>query len=418
MNIEAAITSASILMLNKLPLLQYIYRQLPQIYTTDIPTLAVGKHPSQFLLHLYINPDYVEGIINKFGWQTARRHFSWVLTHEMLHVVYKHCFLPVPKSRARELACECVVNSYVNREELAPDNKGIFPEDYKLPKEQGFFEYYDYFLKNFPPSSSNSLLEASNGNGDEDGQIVVEIDGKKLMTLDSHGKWDGMQDDNMAEEMVKNIIYQAKNTCERNNSWGSMPASIRETVDALLHKEKPMVDWETALRDFVASSSETEISWTNKRISERFGTRPGIRLYEKLRIAVGIDTSGSIDHNTLKMFFSELYWIAKYNAQITIYECDCKIGRSYPFEEFDEEKLKSTTGGGGTDLEPVIKEASERGFDALIYFTDAMAPTIQKNYNIPTLLVVTEDGWHVDRKNLPYPAQMVFYVKDGKVTVE
>ncbi|MBO4631032.1 MAG: hypothetical protein J5858_03830 [Lentisphaeria bacterium] len=58
-----------------------------------------------------------------------------------------------------------------------------------------------------------------------------------------------------------------------------------------------------------------------------------------------------------------------------------KFNGNTPFRVFDG----SVKGRGGTDLEPVFKEASERHFDALIYFTDAFAPKVKENYSIPVL---------------------------------
>ena len=214
--------------------------------------------------------------------------------------------------------------------------------------------------------------------------------------------------------MVKDILRKAKDTCNTLDSWGNMPSELREMIDQATAVQEQKVDWQTILRSFLSSSAETALDYTNRRPSRRYGTRPGTRKEEELRVAIGIDTSGSIDGYSLAMFFSELYWIHRQGAQITVFECDCQIGREYDFRDLD---LSSITGGGGTDLEPVFREASDRGFDALIYFTDGYAPKIQENYNIPTILVLPEDSVH-RREDLPVESDFVFHVrKTGEVDV-
>ena len=102
------------------------------------------------------------------------------------------------------------------------------------------------------------------------------------------------------------------------------------------------------------------------------------------------------------MFFKELYWISKTNSIITIFEADAKIQREYPFREWDGISVK---GRGGTDLEPILKEVSDRKFDALIYFTDMEAPPIETDYNIPIMWVIN-NSYHKTRETMPYQSGM------------
>lgn len=455
---KKAIQVSGIDMLTTNPFYGHVYCKLYKVFTDQIPTLAVGKSPRDPMVNLYVNTDYVKKIVTENGWNKAKDHFAQVLQHEMLHLIFKHMYLTEPASHRREIACELAVNSYIDRNKLC--DKGVFPEDFGFQPELGFREYYKLLEDKMPEltitikmgggqpgdgqdqgqgegQGQNQENQQGQGNGGQSqqgqqdqqgqgggsGEFTIEIrdkNGKLMGTLDSHGKWgETDKDDSLSEIMIEQIISSAKEACQRTNKWGNMPSSLRGAIDDMLVKSKPSVDWQTALRDFIASSSETELAYTNKKISKRYSTRPGTKKYERLNIAVGIDTSGSIDNRTLQLFFSELEWIAKADARLTVFECDCSIGRSYPFEEFDLEDFKDVTGGGGTDLEPVIKEASDRQFDACIYFTDGYAPKIETDYNIPVLLVVDEYGEsHLTREQLPYPAQMVFYVNADKVNVD
>jgi len=141
---------------------------------------------------------------------------------------------------------------------------------------------------------------------------------------------------------------------------------------------------------------ESNLDYTIKRRSRRYGTRPGTKKVDVLNLAIGIDTSGSISNEQLMMFFNELYWIDKNGANITVFECDTQIHREYPYSQFDG----NISGRGGTDLEPVLERVSNDKFDALIFFTDFYTSEIKKNYGIPCLWVLSECS--MSREEFPY----------------
>ena len=392
MDVERIIRNAIVAVLNKDPFYGHIVCQFPKVFTDSIPTLAVGKSDKDGLLvNLYVNPSYVEDVYSRVGKEQAFAHFTEVIKHEILHVVFRHLFLDKPDKQRQQIATELAVNSFLNRSNLV--DKGIFPEDYKLKDRLGFDVYYNSLpdMKNNPESPKNNT-------------------GKKGEPLDSHDLWKNIANDEQTEMILKDIVRKAYDTVKSTNQWGNTPAEVLEAVQKQLEPKENKVPWQVVLREFIASSSETILNYTNKKTSKRYGTRPGTKKEDTLNLAIGIDTSGSVDLRTIEMFFSEIHWIAKNNVKITVFECDCAIHREYPFRCWDK---NSVSGRGGTDLEPVFKEISSRKFDALIYFTDAEAPTIKTNYNIPTMFVIGGRSYHTSRKTLPYLADIVFRVHEN-----
>ena len=388
MDAERVIRNAVVQVIRECPFYGHVIAQFPKVFTNKISTLAVGKENNNgFLINLYVNPEYVESIYTKTDKTSAFNHFVEVIKHEILHTVFRHLFLRKPDQQRQMIACELSVNSYINREKLV--DKGIFPEDYEFPERLSFEEYYNLLPENpqKPEKSGNQL--------------------------DSHEPWSNVSDDVQTKVLLQDIVRKAKEAATSSNTWGNVPQEIRENIDSLLELQEQKVPWESVLRDFIASASDTILDYTNKRQSKRYGTRPGTKKDDVIKLAIGIDTSASIDQDSLKMFFSEIQWIAKGNSNVTVFECDAQIQREYPFREFDG----SVKGRGGTDLEPVFKEASERHFDALIYFTDAFAPKVKENYSIPVLLVVNNDYFNGQKEALPYPADIVFQVVGDSVNV-
>lgn len=412
--VERVINSAIIQILKANPFYGHVVCQMPKIYTQSVPTLAVGRRKGDILISLYINPKYIEDVYERApSKQAAFTHVMEVLKHEIFHTVFRHLFIKKPNRKKLQLACELSANSYICRENLL--DKGVFPKDYKLQDCLGVEEYYNLLPND---ESVEDPKGPGDGNGSDDRDENSDGSSSNHSLLDSHDGWNNIAGNKSDEIILKDILRKAKESAQRCNKWGAVPGSIRDEIDKFISHEEQLISWQTALKDFIASSSENVLDYTNKRKSKRYGTRPGTKKDDVLNLAIGIDTSGSISSEDLKMFFSELYWISKSGAKITVFECDMTIGKEYPFEDLDLSKI---SGGGGTDLEPVIKEASKRKFDALIYFTDAFAPKIVEDYRIPVLMVVTEynEENHIPKSELPYPCKMAFYVgKNKKIRVE
>jgi len=207
-------------------------------------------------------------------------------------------------------------------------------------------------------------------------------------TLDSHDQWNNVRGDDLTNEMVKDIIRQANETCRLVNNWGDLPGSVREAIDQSYESSREIIPWEVILKNFLASASENVLDYTMKRKSKRYDTRPGTKKDDVLSVAIGIDTSGSVDNEMLKMFFGELKWMEKSVARMTVFEWDTKVQREYDFSEYDG----TVAGRGGTDPNGFLERVSERKFDCVIIFTDMFFEPIKKTYGIPMMWVVDRGG--------------------------
>ena len=153
---------------------------------------------------------------------------------------------------------------------------------------------------------------------------------------------------------------------------------------------QPSINWRRTLRLFAASSSRTRIRNTIKKPSKRYGTSPGIKIQRKQKIGVALDSSGSVNHEELQLFFSELYHIWKQGAEIMVVECDVDIQRIYPYRGKTPELVQ---GRGGTRFDAPIKWANEDYRpDALIYFTDGFAAKPEIRCRIPLLWMISPNG--------------------------
>ena len=233
--------------------------------------------------------------------------------------------------------------------------------------------------------ASDAVGEDNNGEGDGESE-------NSMGTLDSHEKWEPVSGDEMTNGMIKDIIRQANETCRQMGTWGDIPGEIKDAIGNAYAMDKEVIPWEVVLKDFVASSSENVLDYTMKRKSKRYDTRPGTKKDDVLDIAIGIDTSGSIDEDMLRMFFSELRWIDKTGTKMTVFEWDTQVNREYDFHDFDG----TVTGRGGTDPTDFLEKVSERKFDCMIVFTDLYFAKVENKYNIPAMWVCDRGGYDGD----------------------
>lgn len=362
----------------------HIIQQFEKVYVQkghQVDTAAVGRQAGERFIKLYFNENFFQGIFDEHGVDDGRKYVRGVQEHEVIHVVCGHLFLSFQDPIRGNVAKDCVVNCLVDKT-LLP-GKYVHPEHYDFPENKSAMWYYTHLRDNekYKQQCKSGAFGA--------GGVLSHV-------MSSHAMWDDVKDDVMAREFAKDVIRKAKDLSGRN--YGDLPAGLRDIIDDILKSKKPIVPWGKVLRMFCASAAESILDYTVKRISRRFGTRPGTRKGDVLRLAVAVDTSGSISDDELKLFWNEIRWVWRNGAMVDVFECDTVVSERSPIQ-FKGKWDGEVHGRGGTSLEPVLKQV-EGKYDALIFFTDGEAPRIETKYRIPSLWVLTTD---LDKEQYPYP---------------
>jgi predicted metal-dependent peptidase len=376
----------------------HIVQQLEKVWVRGehrIQTAAVGRFPGERFIKMWVNTDFFGSIFSDNSREQARIYISNVLEHELVHLVFGHLFLHFEDKTRGSVAVDCVVNGILNPQ----DNKKILPvgcvhpAHYKLPLDKSAMWYYTHLRDN--PKYIQQCKSGAFGMGGVFSHI-----------LSGHAAWDDIKDDPVSQEFAKDIIRKSKELCGKQ--YGKIPGAVQQQIEELLRRKKSIVPWGRVLRMFCASAQESILDYTVKKVSKRYGTRPGTRKGDVLKLAVCLDTSGSISDEQLVLFWNEIRWVWKNGVDIWIYECDAKISERSPFR-FNGKWDGKVHGRGGTDLEPPLKEC-EGKYDALIYFTDFYAPVITTQYRIPTLWVLTTE---LEKDKFPYKWGKHIKIEDG-----
>ena len=179
------------------------------------------------------------------------------------------------------------------------------------------------------------------------------------------------------------------------NAAGNTPG---DTVAAVLATQRPTVDWKEALKRFIENTIPSDYSWShpNRRLLSMDIYLPGVCKENTPRIAVAIDTSGSITPEMLELFGSELRAILSDTRPeaIDVLYCDTDVAHTVTYTPEDADVLQlQMYGGGGTAFQPVfdhIAADEEKQPACLIYFTDLCGPMPTDPETFPTLWITPE----------------------------
>ena len=337
---------------------------------------------------LVINPDY---------WETQDDIQQLnLLTHECYHIIFQHMFLydSFPNKEVLGLATDCEVDSFLSN----LDDSWIVPSLWNLPNKKGTKFYYEEILKQAPTQQKQQQSGGGTGNSQGDDRMP--------QTKDDHSQWnkDFNECSNAEKQLIQNQINgQIKAAAEQViKMQGTIPAELKEIVDELFKPKSRVFDWKSYFRRMLGSIYDINIKKTRRKESVRFPESAGIKHKKRVSILVAVDTSGSVNNNELRDFFSEITYIYKAGARITILECDAKISANY---EYNGKWTGKVHGRGGTDFQPVIDyyRKNRKDYAALVYFTDGEC-SIPSNVPRDTIWVITSEGDHTKT----YPGRTLF----------
>ena len=360
---------------------------LSKVIDKSVETACVRKRGIN--CELVINPEYWETLddIQQLN----------LIQHEIYHIVFQHMFMtPFFKNHeVLNVAADCEVNSYLQN----LDDTWIVPSMFNAESKLGTKVYYDIIMNQTPPPSPQGGGGSNSSNGLPD-------------TKDDHSSWDKefKECSDAEKQLIQNQINsQIKTAAEQTMKMrGTIPAEMKAVVDELFKPKPRVFDWKAYFRRMLGSIYDINIKKTRRKESIRLPGAAGIKHKKKVSILVAVDTSGSVNDEELKDFFSEITYIYKTGARITILECDAAISANY---EYTGKWTGKVHGRGGTDFQPVIDyyRKNIKDYAALVYFTDGEC-SIPDNVPRDTIWVITSAGDHKKE----YPGRTLFIPsKDG-----
>jgi len=340
-------------------------------------------------VYLHYNPKFV----NMLDHDTLTAIFE----HEVLHLVYKHMFREGNRDHnVWNIACDISINQLITG----------------LPDWVCTRQKYNLAADLPPEAYYNQLIKLKKADGDNWGP------GGQGGTIDDHGDWTpggGGKDGgwSLEKEVVKKLVEEAQEA-QSKAGRGHLPGSMEAMIEDWLRP--PEIPWERQLRQAVGQSIKCGHYRSWKRPSRRLGDLVKGKVSDRtVKMAIAVDTSGSVSDEDFKLFLSEMRGIQQcYKNDITILECDADIQKTYKLTPYAKPDPKFQ-GRCGTSFDPIfveLKEKYELKPDLLIYFTDLECtyPVDRPHFNV--IWVCTPDG---AQDNLP-PWGKLINMKRKKAT--
>jgi len=289
---------------------------------------------------MYINPEW-------FGALKPAQQIG-LLVHECWHVALSHMIRGIDKDKEKyNIAGDHVINIMITDSGMQIPDGGHCDTQYRG---LSTMEVYD----KLPDSPC-----APQGPGGMDGDVIYEEyapDSPEAAEL---------------EMQITNTLVKAKTQSEiSGEDPGNMPEEFRRHIDSLIN---PVLPWQQLLANYMSNFAKDDYTFrrANRRYLPDF-IMPSQYSERLADIGVAIDLSGSITEEQLQAFLSELDYIqdTMKPEKMVIIGFDTELHEIHEIAEGDSIMDLKFTGGGGTDIDPVVDYFNERMPVATIIFTD------------------------------------------------
>ena len=172
------------------------------------------------------------------------------------------------------------------------------------------------------------------------------------------------------EQHWDEAMHQALNLARAE---GKAPGAIKETIEAA---HRSTLDWRSLLRRYMTDTAARDYSWSmpNRRFIDSGLYLPSIRSEGMDSIAVIVDSSGSVDRDTLAAFWSEIRQVAAEiePRSVIVLQVDAALQDEQHYHPHELPPRLDVKGRWGTDFRPGFARLAEQHIRPAVclYFTD------------------------------------------------
>ena len=358
---------------------------VPVLGSRWCPTAATDGY------HLFYNPKWVSGL--------SSYETRGLLAHEVMHVVFGHGERRQNRPPRRwNIACDHAINLMLLEQGFRLPADGMADASYAgLTAEQ----IYEQLPEDDDASSRRS---PHGGDVDCESGLVPEI-GVDLVSPDHPAVRPLRTADAPDIERMREI--RAELAAEIGTKLqGSAAGAFQRELGAL---QQSRIDWRALLRVWLTDRLKSD--WSSFPFSKKHLHRglflPSLGVEAPREVVFAIDTSGSMDDQTLAKLLGELRAFREaFPCRVTLLQADAAIQEVRVFEAMDGVEVPqrmAMKGRGGTDFRPVFQWLAREAPDAvLLYATDGFGAFPKSAPPSPVLWLLTTP--HVDATKIPFGA--------------
>ena len=176
---------------------------------------------------------------------------------------------------------------------------------------------------------------------------------------------------------------------------GDTPGNVQEVLSKFL---KPKLPWKQLLHKYLLDRMESEWSWNrpNKRFSDVYLPAFLPQDGRLTKIAMFLDTSGSIEEEDIKRFVSEVKFVQEVlnPEKLLVVQFDTKIQEETVYNESHAFRNIKVKGFGGTDYQCVHQYILKHKPTLSVIFTDLYACPMKPVGKLDTLWIVKNNSYN------------------------
>lgn len=353
---------------------------------------------TKFGLDLNCNTAYTDGnricFSPKFMDELNDNELEFVLMHEILHIVLRHC------KRSKDLnnfifniACDIVVNSNILKSNDMDINSITLKSDGEA--------------MHIAPNGKEGYLYTAEEVYE---MLINETNELNFNSFDNHDNWKSSEKN---QDVWDERIVSAISALKEGSGVGKVPLGVLREYNKLIN---PKLNWKEVLKDFLSKEIyDYSFNKTDKRYTDVFMPDYSEDMEVlKLNVLFVVDTSGSITNDDLGKALNEIKSAINESSHLEGYiMClDADIYDLTPINEFDINFFEAL-GGGGTNFTKFFESLGDiriqinKAIDLIIFITDGEDefPDEELRGSIPVLWIINND------KNTP-PWGMIARIND------
>ena len=292
-----------------------------------------------------------------FFMQHSSAERKGLILHEIMHVALKHMTrLGTRDTKIYRKAADYVVNGLLIDSGYSIPSCGLYDPQYKgMSTEQ----VYAILKAQTPPKQGGSSI-AANGTPDDNSDMSQDL------------IFPSPEDFNKVDNQIINTVLRAKTQAElQNKQAGNIPGEALLTLDKSIN---PKLPWNVILQNYMHSMTKDDYTWQkpNKRFFPEYYL-PTAYSEALDHVCVAVDSSGSVLLKQFGYFITEVQAIQEQlmPVKMTLICFDTKIQGIHDISQdtnmFNDIKF---SGGGGTNIEPIMDWAEKNNPEILLIFTD------------------------------------------------
>ncbi|MCD8049224.1 MAG: VWA-like domain-containing protein [Clostridia bacterium] len=320
-----------------------------------------------------------------FASKLEDEQLSFVILHELMHCVLKHCTRGEGKLHLLyNIACDIVVNSILLE---ALDISGI-----KIAGESAM---------HLTPKGEEGRLYSA----EEVYEMLIKEGGKDFpeiygaSSFDRHDIWVRIAADSIMEDVWDKYTKAAAGG---TGAGSGIPESLRRVVAAAEHK--PKISWRQVLHDYIRHNrGDYVFSPPDRRYSGEFilpSFQENVSGEEVDNIWYVIDTSGSVRPHEIAEAFEEIKDAIEQPGTVEGFVSffDCEITEPIAFGKVEDIDKMIPVGGGGTSFHVIFEylaaHMKEKLPRVIVIITDGCAsfPDEAKALGVPVIWLIVNSG--------------------------